>query len=37
MAMDMIQRGEPILNLSIGEPDFDTPQYIKEAASQALG
>lgn len=29
-------QGKPILNLSIGEPDFDTPQHIKEAAIQAI-
>jgi len=28
--------GHPVLNLSIGEPDFDTPAHIKEAAKQAL-
>lgn len=28
--------GEPILNLSIGEPDFDTPEHIKAAAIQAI-
>ncbi|MGE3320267.1 MAG: pyridoxal phosphate-dependent aminotransferase [Candidatus Berkiella sp.] len=28
--------GQRILNLSVGEPDFDTPEHIKEAAVQAL-
>lgn len=28
--------GQDILNLSIGEPDFDTPEPIKEAARRAL-
>lgn len=28
--------GEKIINLNIGEPDFDTPKHIKEAAKKAL-
>lgn len=28
--------GKAILNLSIGEPDFDTPQHIKRAAIKAI-
>jgi aspartate aminotransferase len=28
--------GKAILNLSVGEPDFDTPDFIKEAAIQAI-
>jgi aspartate aminotransferase len=28
--------GKPIINLTIGEPDFDTPEHIKQAAHQAL-
>lgn len=28
--------GIDIISLSIGEPDFDTPHYIKEAAKQAI-
>lgn len=28
--------GKPIINLSVGEPDFDTPEYIKEAAIKAI-
>lgn len=28
--------GKDIINLTIGEPDFDTPEHIKEAARQAL-
>ena len=28
--------GRDIINLSIGEPDFDTPTFIKEAAKSAL-
>jgi aspartate aminotransferase len=32
----MKQQGIPVLNLSAGEPDFDTPKHITEAAIQAL-
>jgi aspartate aminotransferase len=28
--------GKPVINLSIGEPDFDTPQFIKDAAIAAI-
>src|SRR5689334_2715213 len=28
--------GKDIINLSVGEPDFDTPEHIKEAAIKAL-
>ena len=28
--------GRDIVSFSIGEPDFDTPAHIKEAAKQAL-
>lgn len=30
------QQGKDVINLSIGEPDFDTPQFIKDAAKEAL-
>lgn len=30
------QQGIPVINLSAGEPDFDTPEHIKTAAKQAL-
>ena len=29
---ELSQQGLDIINLSLGEPDFDTPNYIKEAA-----
>jgi len=29
-------QGIDIINLSIGEPDFDTPEFIKEAAQKAI-
>lgn len=35
-ARQMQQQGLDVINLSIGEPDFDTPAHIKEACIQAL-
>ena len=29
-------RGHDVINMSVGEPDFDTPLHIKEAAIQAI-
>lgn len=29
-------KGHNVINLSLGEPDFNTPDYIKEAAKQAI-
>lgn len=28
--------GRPILNFTVGEPDFDTPQHVKDAAAKAM-
>src|SRR6056297_185261 len=36
LARDLKEKGEDIISLSLGEPDFDTPIRIKEAATQAL-
>ncbi len=36
LAATLKQAGRPILNLSIGEPDFDTPTFIREAAREAM-
>ena len=33
---DLAQGIEGIISLGIGEPDFDTPEHIKNAAKQAL-
>ena len=33
---DLKAQGLDVISLSIGEPDFDTPQHIKEAAIQAI-
>ncbi len=35
-AKEMKARGEDIVNFGVGEPDFDTPENIKEAAVKAL-
>lgn len=35
-ADELIATGKNIINLSVGEPDFDTPEHIKEAAIKAL-
>ena len=32
----MEKEGKPIIHLEIGEPDFDTPKHICEAAKEAL-
>src|SRR5437773_6951457 len=29
-------QGKPIIHLEIGEPDFDTPHHVRQAASEAL-
>lgn len=36
MARDLTAKGHQVINLTLGEPDFDTPMHIKEAAKQAL-
>ncbi|MFN3821381.1 MAG: aminotransferase class I/II-fold pyridoxal phosphate-dependent enzyme, partial [bacterium] len=35
-AQKMMAEGKPIIDLSVGEPDFPTPHHIKEAAKRAL-
>ncbi len=35
-AQAMEQAGEPIVHLEVGEPDFDTPEAVKEAAIEAI-
>jgi aspartate aminotransferase len=35
-AEELQAEGKPIINLSVGEPDFDTPEHIKEAAVKAV-
>lgn len=36
MARAMKAEGKDVISLSLGEPDFDTPAHIKDAAKQAL-
>jgi len=36
LARDLAAQGNDVISLSIGEPDFDTPDHIKEAAKRAL-
>lgn len=36
MAQEMIRAGHDVIGLGAGEPDFDTPAHIIEAAKQAL-
>ena len=33
---DLVKEGKKIINLSLGEPDFNTPNFIKEAAKKAI-
>lgn len=35
-ADELIAAGQPVINLSVGEPDFDTPEHIKSAAIHAI-
>ena len=35
-ARELVAKGIDVINLSFGEPDFQTPQYIKDAAKQAI-
>ena len=36
IALDMKRAGRDVIGLSAGEPDFDTPLHIKEAAQKAM-
>lgn len=35
-ANELKQQGHNVIGLGVGEPDFDTPEFIKEAAIQAI-
>ncbi|MBN1382837.1 MAG: pyridoxal phosphate-dependent aminotransferase [Deltaproteobacteria bacterium] len=35
-AQDMERKGERVIHLEVGEPDFDTPECIKEACTKAI-
>lgn len=36
ISRELKAQGQDIIDLSIGEPDFDTPQHIKDAAKKAI-
>lgn len=36
LGREVAAQGHDVISLSLGEPDFDTPDHIKEAANQAL-
>ena len=36
LSRELKAEGKDIISLSLGEPDFDTPQFIKDAAVQAM-
>lgn len=35
-AIELRRQGQPVVNLAVGEPDFDTPRHIRQAAMQAI-
>ncbi len=36
LARELQEQGHEVISLSLGEPDFDTPEHIKQAANKAL-
>ena len=36
LGRELSAKGFNVINLSLGEPDFDTPQHIKDAAIKAI-
>src|SRR5687767_14581515 len=36
LARELGSKGIDVINLSLGEPDFDTPQHIKDAVKKAV-
>lgn len=36
LSRELAAKGINVINLSVGEPDFNTPEYIKDAAKKAL-
>src|SRR5690606_20641207 len=36
LGRELKAKGADVIDLSLGEPDFDTPQHIKEAAIKAI-
>ena len=35
-ARELKAEGKDVISLSLGEPDFDTPQHVKDAAIRAI-
>ena len=36
MSRELQEQGKNVINLSLGEPDFNTPEFIKQAAKKAI-
>ena len=36
LSRELASEGHDVISLSLGEPDFDTPKFIKEAAKKAI-
>lgn len=36
LAKEMLAKGEPVINLALGEPDYNVPAHVIEAAHQAM-
>ncbi len=36
LGRELRAKGVDVIDLSLGEPDFDTPQHIKDAAKKAI-
>ena len=36
MSRELKEKGHNVIALSLGEPDFDTPNFIKQAAKKAI-
>ena len=36
LSSDLKEKGIDIIKLTLGEPDFETPEHIKEAAKKAI-
>lgn len=36
LCRELVEKGFDVINLSLGEPDFDTPDYIRDAAKKAI-
>lgn len=36
LSRELSEQGHDVINLSVGEPDFDTPGFVKDAAKEAM-